>query len=91
MTGHTERVSQVASDAASASSAKATYAGGALSAVGGIALSNEMIALAGLVLAIMGWATQLWFGIRRDHREAEEHVLRMDEIRDRMARAKAAP
>lgn len=81
---HKEQVAQAVSDAASASAAKSTYVGGALSAVGGLALSNEIIALAGLVLALAGWLTQLYFSIRRDYREAEEHALRMTEIRRRM-------
>lgn len=84
MNSNTERVAQVATEAASATAAKATYMGGALSAVGGIALSNEVIALAGLALAIMGWVTQVWFGVRRDHREDEKHRLEMAEIRARM-------
>lgn len=90
MTSQPGRIAQAAADAASAS-AKATYVGGALSAVGGMALSNEIIAVAGLVLAILGWATQVWFGVRRDHREAEEHGLKMEEIRARMGKTPGAP
>lgn len=80
-----ERLSHAASEAATAAAAKATYAGGALSAVGGLALSNEAVALIGLVLAGAGWLTQVYFSVRRDRREAEEHELRMQEIRRRAA------
>lgn len=79
-----EQVAQTVSEAASGTAAKATYAGGALSAVGGMALSNEAIALIGVALAVMGWVTQVYFGLRRDKREAEEHDLKMIEIRDRV-------
>ena len=81
MTANAERAAQLAADAASATAAKATYAGGALSAVGGIALSSELIALAGLGLALLGWFTQLYFGLRRDRRETSEHDLKVEDLR----------
>lgn len=79
-----ERMAHAASEAAATTAAKATYAGGALSAVGGIALSSETIALIGLVLALLGWVTQVYFSVRRDRREAEEHDLRVLELRSRI-------
>lgn len=81
---HADRIASAAADAAASSAAKATYAGGALSAVGGVALSSEAIALVGLALALAGWLTQVYFGLRRDRRDAELHALDVKARRRRM-------
>jgi hypothetical protein len=80
----TEQVAQVAADAAASSAAKANYVGGALSAVGGLALNSEVIALMGLTLAAMGWMTQLYFSRRRDRRDEEEHELKMQILKEQL-------
>lgn len=93
MNTNSERLATAAAEAASATAAKTTFFGGTLSAVGGIALSSEIIAIAGLALAGLGWATQVYFSYVRDKREAyfahrhdvrehEEHELKMTKLKD---------
>ena len=58
----------------SAVSGKATYAGSATT-LGGWAISNEIVALVGLVLAVLGFIVNLIFKIREDRRRVEAHEL----------------
>jgi len=58
----------------SAVSGKATYAGSATT-LGGWAISNEIVALVGLVLAVLGFIVNLIFKIREDRRQVEAHEL----------------
>ncbi|MEN8721162.1 MAG: holin [Oceanococcaceae bacterium] len=67
-------------DAAAANAAvKLTVAGGSTSALGWLA-SSEGVAIMGVCCAVIGLATQLVFGIRRDRRESREHKYRMDNL-----------
>lgn len=57
-----------------------TY-GGAASTAGAWAFSlNELIALAGLAVAIVGVIVQYSFARRRDRREREHHAARMAKL-----------
>lgn len=54
-----------------------TYGGG-MSAVAAWSLSwPEVAAITGAVIAVLGFAVQVWATVRRDRREAELHRVRM--------------
>lgn len=56
-----------------------TYGGGA-SAVAAWGLSwPEMAAVVGAVIAVLGFAVQVWAAVRRDRREQELHRRRMSD------------
>lgn len=55
------------------------YAGGAGSVLGGLSASDIGV-IGGLIVAVLGWATQLYFSRRRDRREREEHKVRMERL-----------
>ena len=59
-----------------------TYAGGAGAVFGGLTASDIGV-IGGLVVAILGWCTQVYFSRRRDRREQSEYAARME----RLARA----
>lgn len=52
------------------------YGGGATALIAGMSAS-ELAALAGIVIALLGWMTQIYFSRRRDRREQAEHMARM--------------
>lgn len=58
---------------------KTVMAGGAAVSLGGLT-ANEWAILGGLVVAVLGWATQLWFSHRRDQRDQREHDLRVTQM-----------
>lgn len=53
---------------------KATYTGGGTAALAGLT-ANEWLAIAGVVVAVLGFLTNLYFQRRRDLREEREHEL----------------
>lgn len=57
----------------------ATYGGGASAVVFGLS-ANELAALVGAAVAVLGLAMQWYFSRQRDRREAEYHRLRMREL-----------
>lgn len=59
----------------------ATYGGGASAFVFGLS-ANEVAALGGLLVAIIGLCVQVFYSRRKDRRHAEEHALRMKNLRD---------
>jgi|GEM_PF-1371982 len=68
---------QTATEAtASAVATKTTYAG-SIATIGGWVVSSELIALCGLILAILGFLVNLVFKLREDSRQAEVHRLAM--------------
>ena len=52
------------------------YGGGATAVIAGMTAS-EFAALAGIVIALLGWLTQIYFNRKRDRREQREHEARM--------------
>lgn len=60
---------------------KATYSGGGIAIVGGLT-ANEFAAFGGLLVAVIGLLVQVWFKAKADKRHAEEHELRMTNLRD---------
>ncbi len=70
---------QSAIDAAIAAyGTKTTAAGGGVSLIG-LVTQSWFIGLVGLVIALMGFATNLYFQTKRDRREQREHDARMKE------------
>lgn len=57
----------------------ATYGGGASAVVFGLS-ANELAALVGAAVAVLGLAMQWYFSRQRDRREVEYHRLRMREL-----------
>ena len=55
---------------------KTVMAGGATVSLGGLT-ANDWAVVGGLVVAVLGWITQLWFHHRRDRRAQREHDLRV--------------
>ena len=53
-----------------------TYAGAGITGFGWL-LSNEFVALVGLILAVGGFAINWYYRARRDRREQQEHEARM--------------
>lgn len=73
-------IAHQAAEIASAVAPKVTVAGGGVAGVGGFLLSSEGIAVAGLCIALAGFAVQAILGIRRDRREKREHEARMSKL-----------
>lgn len=71
-------------------SAKAFYGGGSTAVVGGLT-ANEWLAIGGVVVAVLGFLTNLYFQHRRDLRE--ERVAQLEEIehKRRMAQMASRP
>ena len=63
-------------DAITAASQKATIGGSIMALFGGIT-ATELAAVGGLVLAVLGFAVNLYFQWREDRRKSEEHLLRL--------------
>ena len=63
-----------------AATAKVTNAGAGASVLGWI-MSSEFGVLAGILLALLGFLTNLWFQHRRDKREAAAHAKFMSTLR----------
>ena len=61
---------------------KTTYAGATTATLGWIT-SSEFGVLVGLVVAVLGLLTNLWFQHRRDRREQIEHEKRMKKLETR--------
>lgn len=57
----------------------ATYSGGASAFVFGLT-ANELAAIGGLFVAMIGVCIQWFYGRRRDNREAEFHVARLKRL-----------
>lgn len=72
------RASETPDAAATAASVagKTVMAGGAAVSLGGLT-ANDWAVVGGLVVAVLGWITQLWFHHRRDQRAQREHDLRV--------------
>lgn len=67
-------------DAAAATlGTKATYTGGGTAVVGGLT-ANEWLTIAGVLIAVLGFFTNLYFQHRRDQREELEHQRRMAQM-----------
>ena len=63
-------------DAVTAASQKATIGGSIMALFGGIT-ATELAAVGGLVLAVLGFAVNLYFQWREDRRKSEEHIIRL--------------
>ena len=63
-------------NAITAASHKATIGGSIMALFGGIT-ATELAAVGGLVLAVLGFAVNLYFQWREDRRKSEEHLLRL--------------
>jgi hypothetical protein len=63
-------------------STKTTYAGGGTALVGGLT-ANEWLTVIGVLIAVLGFLTNLYFQHRRDKREEREHKRRMDHMASR--------
>lgn len=50
---------------------------GALASIGGWVTSNTLVAIFGLMVAILGFMVNLYFQSRRDRREAQLHDAKM--------------
>lgn len=74
-------MSRDAIDAAAATfGSKATYTGGGAAVIGGVT-SNELLTIVGVVVAVLGFITNLYFQHKRDMREEREHQRRMEHMR----------
>lgn len=69
---------------AAASASKATYTGSATTMFGWL-MSNEFIAVGGFVLAVLGFAVNLYFKIKEDRRQQRAHEAHMQDIWSRKA------
>ena len=63
-------------NAITAASHKATIGGSIMALFGGIT-ATELAAVGGLVLAVLGFAVNLYFQWREDRRKSEEHIIRL--------------
>lgn len=86
----TERAAETAAAAAASAASKATYVGAAGSGLGWLTHS-ELLGLAGLLLALCGFAVNAWVSWRRDRREASEHLMLAREHAARMRAMGANP
>lgn len=74
-------MSENATDAIGLLAAKtATYGGGASAFVFGLT-ANEVAALGGLAVGVIGLCVQVYYNRRKDRREAEYHTERMADLR----------
>lgn len=71
---------QTAIEATVSSYATKTMGTGGATALAGGLTSNEYMAIAGVILAALGFLTNLWFQHRRDKREEVEHNRRMEQM-----------
>lgn len=62
--------------AVAASATKAMY-GGAGAGVGGFVMSNELLGVLGLLIALAGFAVNFYYRRKQDQRETAEHDKRM--------------
>lgn len=60
----------------------ATYGGGASAFVFGLT-ANELAAMGGLLVAVIGLCVQVYYNRKRDRRETVEHTARMGGYRER--------
>ncbi len=68
--------------AAAATASKLTYTGGAASMTGWL-ISNELIAAGGFILAVIGFAVNLYFKVRDDRRQQTMYDAQMADIESR--------
>ena len=54
--------------------------GGAGAAAGGVVISNELLGVIGLLIALGGFAVNFYFRRKQDQRETLEHERRMRRI-----------
>lgn len=74
-------MSENATDAVGLLAAKAaTYGGGASAFWFGLT-ANEVAALGGLAVGVIGLCVQVFYNRRKDRRDAEYHAERMSELR----------
>lgn len=71
-------------DAALAAASGKISKGGAVTAIGGWAISSDTAALCGLVIAVLGYLTSLYYHRRRDRREQEKDRREQEEHEARM-------
>jgi hypothetical protein len=64
------------------SGATKVMAGGSLTATTGWVISNQNIALIGVLIAFAGFVVNLIFQVRRDRREENLHVAKMVQIEE---------
>lgn len=57
--------------------AQKTTIGGSLMALFGGITATDLAAVGGLVLAVLGFAVNLYFQWREDRRKSEEHIIRL--------------
>ena len=57
--------------------AQKTTIGGSIMALFGGITATELAAVGGLVLAVLGFAVNLYFQWREDRRKSEEHIIRL--------------
>lgn len=62
--------------AAAAGATKAMY-GGAGAGIGGFVMSNELLGVLGLLIALAGFAVNFYYRRKQDQREDREHQRRM--------------
>lgn len=70
-------VEQEAFEAAVAASATKAMYGGAGASIGGLAMSNELLGVLGLLIALAGFAVNFYYRRKQDEREDREHQRRM--------------
>lgn len=58
---------------------KATYAGATSALYGGFT-ANELAAVGGFAVALIGLLVQVWFKLRADRRDAELHKRRLESL-----------
>lgn len=69
-------------DVAAVSIASKTTAGGGVAGLIGFVASINWLGVSGFAIAILGYATNLYFQRRRDKRDQEEHAARMIAIQE---------
>lgn len=74
------KVQQEAFDAAVAASATKAMYGGAGAAAGGFVMSNELLGLLGLLIALAGFLVNFHYRRKQDQRESVEHEKRMRKL-----------
>lgn len=61
---------------------KATYAGATSALYGGFT-ANELAAIGGFAVAVIGLIVQVWFKVKADRRDTELHKERLASLRER--------
>ena len=66
-------------DTAASAASNVTYAGAGVAAVGGLT-HNDILAIAGITVAVAGFAVNWFYKYREDKRRQREHELRLQTI-----------